>query len=701
MTFITPQCIWKLFLATLLLFCETAQLQAGSATDRPLKPDRPLLLLFKLAINDATNVNQEAGGVSKRSSASSQQPQDLSQAKADGAFEAGERLRKEGSAKSSKKAIEKYNEALVLYQAAGNRSGEAKTLNNIGISYDYLGEKRRALQYFNEALPIQTALEDRHGEGRTLNSIGAVYDSLGEKQKALEFLNQALTIQAAINDRAGEAATLNSLGSIYYSLGNRGRALELFDQALVLHRAVNNLDGEGITLNSIGMVYYFLGELQKAQDFYDKALLIYRSTENRAGEAAALSNIGVVYDSLGENLEALLFYNPALSIYRTVGDRRGEAITLNNMGHLYHNLGHNLKALELYNRALRIFRTIGDRTNEAVTLNNMGTVYLTGIPRILGPFERDSRIEDKLTVYTQGKAETNDLSEVRRVNIDVFYIDKKKALKLYGQALRLHRLLGERGGEARTLGNIGFVYASLGERRKALQSYSEALPLFDEIRDRIGEAAISHNLMAFWTRDNAALAVFFGKQAVNTLQHLRANISGFEKGLQRTFIRSKESIYRELASLLISQGRLPEAQQVLGLLKEDEYFEFVRRDGEAASLTAARISFTSAEAEMEKRFSEITDRIAEIGARRNALLAIKERTSEQETQLSEAEANLQIANQAFQKFLDQLQVEMKKTPGGGNDVSVVREWQPLKDTLRELDAVALYTIVGRSITSSS
>lgn len=669
MTSIGPRYGWKLFLVTLLLLCGPTQFHAGSLICNPSNPNGTSLPRFALAINDATNVIQEPAAGSRRPSAS-QPPQDLTQAKAkaDAAFAAGERLRKEDSAKLFKRAIEKYGEALLLYRATGSRSDEAKTLTYIGIAYKSLYNNRRALDFFNQALTVFRDLGDRAGEATTLTGIGAAYDSLGEKQQALEFLSQALPIQEGVGDRAAEANTLNQLGTLYQSLGQRQKAIKHLHEALQLRRAVKDLRGEAETLNDIGEVHHSLGEIQKARESFNAALLICRSVASRSGEARALSNIGAVYNSLGEKQEALKTFDRALLLYKATGDRAGEAATLNDMGVAYYSLRFNFLALAFFNNALRIYRAIADRNNEARTLDNIGSVYLMGLPRF-----------SNLIEYRSGEWKT-------------LYDDRKKALRFYIQALRLRRAVGDRGGEAITLGNIGFVYASLRDRQRALQFYSEALPLFREVRDRAGEATTSHNLMFFWTSDNGALAVFFGKQAVNALQQLRENISGLEKGLQRTFLRSKESTYRMLASLLISQGRLPEAQHVLGLLKEEEYFDFVRRDAEAASLTSARISFTSAETELEKRYSEITDRIAKIGAEHSEMLAIKERTPEQEKRLSELEAHQQIARQVFQKFLDQLRAELKLNP---RETVATRDLQVLKGTLRELNAVALYTIVGQ------
>jgi CHAT domain-containing protein/Tfp pilus assembly protein PilF len=297
-------------------------------------------------------------------------------------FKEGMKLYNQGSAKSLRQAIKKWEEAILLLRAVGDRRGEAATLNNIGGVYDALGEKQKALDYYNQALPIRRAVGDRRGEATTLNNIGAVYDDLGEKQKALDFYNQALPIDRAVGDRRGEATTLTGIGRVYDALGEKQKALDFFNQALPVFRAVGARGGEATTLNNIGLVYDDLGEKQKALDYYNQALPIRRAVgdsealrRNRRGEAITLNNIGGVYSDLGEKQKALDFYNQALPILRAVGDRGGEAKTLNNIGAVYNALGEKQKALDYYNQALPILRAVGDRGGEATTLNNIGILY--------------------------------------------------------------------------------------------------------------------------------------------------------------------------------------------------------------------------------------------------------------------------------------------------------------------------------------
>jgi len=77
-------------------------------------------------------------------------------------------------------------------------------------------------------------------------------------------------------------------------------------------------------------------------------------------------------------------------------------------------------------------------------------------------------------------------------------------------------------------------------------------------------------------QDRRAEAVFYGKQAVNTIQGMRGRQRGPESEMQMSFLHQRSSAYRLLAEQLIALGRLVEARQVFAMFKEEEYFEFMR-----------------------------------------------------------------------------------------------------------------------------
>ncbi|MGH9971215.1 MAG: tetratricopeptide repeat protein [Pyrinomonadaceae bacterium] len=591
------------------------------------------------------------------------------------------------------KALEYFNQALTIMRALTDRGGEATTLNNIGSIYDSLGEKQKALEYYNQVLPIVRAVGDRGGEARTLNNIAGLYSSLGEKQKALEYYNQVLPIVRAVGERRVEAATLTGIGAVYDSLGEKQKALEYYTQALPIIKAVGDPRGEATILSGVGAVYDSLGEKQKALEYYTQALPLMRAAGDRRSEAATLNNIGLVYDSLGEKQKALEYYSQALPILRVVGDRRGAATALNNIGFVYYSLGQKQKSLEHLNEALPVARAVGDRGGEATTLNNMGLVYdsLGEKQRALEHFNQALPI---LRAVGDRRGEATTLNNIGYAHYSLG--EKQKALEYYNQALPIARAVGDRGAEARTLNNLGLVYDSLGEKQQALSYYTQALSIARAVGDRSSEGTMLSNLMFLWKTSNQRLAVFYGKQAINTLQQLRSNISGLEKTIQQTFLRSREDTYRLLADILISEGRLPEAQQVLSLLKEEEYFEFVRRDGNEASSLNGSAELTPEEAAQEKRYREIAEHLTSIGAEYGRLRQKQTRTTEEDQRLTRLETDLTVANQVFQKFLDELEKTFSVSGSESEKAFQLRESQGLMETLRELGSgtVALYTVVG-------
>ena len=557
------------------------------------------------------------------------------------------------SLSETEKAVDYYTQALPILRASGDHAGEAATLNNIGLVYDNRGDMQKALDMYQQALPLLRAARDRAGEARTLNNVGAVYAATGEPRKALDTYNQALPLQQAAGDRAGQAATLNNIGAVYNSLGEKQKTLDTFDQALPLLRAVGDRAGEAATLGNIGAVYDDLGEKEKALDYYHQALPLKRAVGNRAGEARTLSNIGVVYFALGEQPKALDYFNQALLILHSIGDRAGEAATLNNMGASYDRLGEKQKALEAYTQALPLRRAVGDRAGEGATLNNIGTVYDT-----LG--------------------------------------EKTKALDYYNQALPLKRAAGDRAGEAATLNNLGDLYNDLGEKQKALDAFTQSLLLSRAVRDPLGEAATLVLLMDYWkSAGNPSLAVLFGKQAIDRFQQVRRNIGDLEKEDQQSFLKSKEDDYRELADLLISGGRLPEAQQVLDLLKAEEYSQFTQRRGDAGSATNP-VARTPEEEKQNQEYEQISREVTAIGAEWSQLHAKASRSAEEDARYNQLSDRLTAANRRFQAFLKTLYDSFGQGDAANAKVASVNEQTAgLQTLVGELGAgtAAVYTLL--------
>lgn len=232
---------------------------------------------------------------------------------------------------------------------------------------------------------------------------------------------------------------------------------------------------------------------------------------------------------------------------------------------------------------------------------------------------------------------------------------------------------------------LGDVWLAMKQYDKAVASHQQALLLSRQYPTGTPyEAPYHEQLMKDWKASgNLPLAIFHGKQAVNANQEVRFNLRNLEKDLQQSFLKSKEQTYRELADLLISQGRLPEAEQVIRMLKEEEYFEYIRRDDKNAPRTE-KAALTPEEAALDKRYREIADSLTALGSERNALLEKKERNAAEEQRLDKLEADLKVAARVFQAFLDQLSTELRARKGAETSVVQINDSQAFMDDLREL-----------------
>jgi CHAT domain-containing protein/Tfp pilus assembly protein PilF len=366
-------------------------------------------------------------------------PEDISRVAGEKAMAEAEQLQSEGSPLARRSSIEKYEEALILMRAIGNRQREADILNNIGLGYRTMGENQKALDYYNQAISIMRAVGDRAAEASTLTGIGVIYRTIGENQKALDYFNQALPITRALDHRAREATLLKNIGLVYRNVGENQKALDYYNQALPIDKAIGNRAGEAITLNNIGLVYSLIGENQKALDYYNQALPIMKAAGDRAAEANTLQNVGSIYSAMGEHQRALDYFNQALPITRAMGDQSGESVTLNNTGLVYYALGENQKALDYYNQALAISRALEHRAGEAAILINLGKVY-----------------------YSLG--------------------ENQKALDYFNQALPITKAIGDRIREAAALFGIGRVERASGDLSQAQLHIEASLAIFESLR---------------------------------------------------------------------------------------------------------------------------------------------------------------------------------------------------------------------------
>jgi CHAT domain-containing protein/uncharacterized protein HemY len=432
------------------------------------------------------------------------------------------------------KAIDFYQQSLAIAKQMGKRQWESLALGNLGNTYDSIGQHQKAIELFHQSLAIARQISDRDGEGTILLSLGNAYNSLGKYQEAINFYQQSLVIAKQLRDQKSVGSALGNLGSTYNSLGQYQKAIEFFQQSLVIDQKLGDRQGEGITLGNLGNAYYYLGQYQKAIEFYQQSLAIAQQTNNRHSIAIWLNNLGNVHNSLGQYQKALDFYQQSLEITKQIGDRKGEGKLLGNLGNAYYYLQQYPKAIQFYQQSLAIAKQIGERQNEGAWLNNLGVAYH----------------------YQKQYA---------------------KAIEFYQQSLSIYQEIGDREGLGSALTNLGSAYTISKQYSKAFDYYYQALATVQQIGDRYGESATRKNLgYLFTAQQQPELAILFYKRSINISESIRKDIRGLPKTAQQSYLETVADGYKRLADLLLKQGRVMEALQVIDLLKFQELEDYLK-----------------------------------------------------------------------------------------------------------------------------
>ncbi|OYQ68036.1 hypothetical protein B9G53_00470 [Pseudanabaena sp. SR411] len=434
------------------------------------------------------------------------------------------------------RSIAMYQQALVIARELKDQEQERNLLDNLGNVYLKAGKYELAITIFQQVLASSGMSPDPTSQARATISLGDGYRNLGQYTQSIKFYRQGLELSSKLTDRIAQAGILVKLGNAYLKLGKYEQAIALYQQSLAITRSIDHRDSEGLLSNiARDRLYDSLGQDEIAIRFFaPRYYVILPEIQARMAEGIVLSNLGLAYERLGQFDKAIALYQQELAIAREIKDIAREGAVLSNLGNAYDNSQQYDKAIVLHQQALTIMQKIKDNASKGRVLVNLGNTY-----RNLGQNEQ--------------------------------------AIEIYQQALAIAKEIKNRDSEGTALRNLGVAYANRGQHQQALEAYQQAVIIAREIGDRDGEGTVLSNLGKLLAiKKQPELAIFFYKQSINVRESIRKDIRGLSQDEQRSYLSTVANSYRDLADLLLQQGRIMEALQVLDLLKIQELEDYLK-----------------------------------------------------------------------------------------------------------------------------
>ena len=269
-----------------------------------------------------------------------------------------------------------HQTALAAARHAGDRSGQAGALNQLGILDHLVGDYPAAAESQRRALALFGEAGDRPGQAYALIHLGIVQRLTGDYQAAAASQEQALALIGEAADQPGQANAFNQLGLAQQLSGDYRAASTSLHQALAIYRGIGHAFGQADALNNLGIVQRLTGAHQAAATSHQQALALFRAIDNQPGQAWALNDLGMVQQLTGEYAAAAASHRQALELYRGFGDQLGQAEALNNLGELSTRTATRPETRSRHRRALKIARDINAPLEEARALEGIGRSYL-------------------------------------------------------------------------------------------------------------------------------------------------------------------------------------------------------------------------------------------------------------------------------------------------------------------------------------
>jgi serine/threonine protein kinase/tetratricopeptide (TPR) repeat protein len=264
-------------------------------------------------------------------------------------------------------AMTSVEEAERIYNAAGNRSGEARSLEVMAIVLAGKGDLPGALAKYQKQLSIARDIGNRRLEASALNNMGLVLKDQGDPEGARKMYEQALLGFRDISDKANTAQVLVNIGGVLLEEGDLAGAKQNYEKVLSISQEVNDQNGVSTATAGLGTVLDAQGDLAGAKKLLDHAIEIDLSTGMKNPPADKLAMLGDVLQHQGNLGLATKAYGDSLTQSRDSGEKSNAAYALMGLGQVALETADFKESRKNYEEALIIRRELGEKRSIAAT----------------------------------------------------------------------------------------------------------------------------------------------------------------------------------------------------------------------------------------------------------------------------------------------------------------------------------------------
>ncbi len=336
------------------------------------------------------------------------------------------------------------------------------------LGYTYMDNDRdKAIQLYNEALILANNTSDKQAMMNIKTKLGYIYSEKWETEKALKLYRESYKIANEIGNESSIATALYGLGSFYWERRLGDSARFYWEKSLDIYEILNDKRMLAQNTNSMGLVYWiFDGDVEKTINEFQNSIQIADESGNKKNWNP-IANLGIIYHNRRDYKKSKNYFHTVLDYAVSVGDIQVEGFIKYWIGLHYIKLFDYDIAIEYFNESFLI--------NDELEIERWKASSLGGLVLCYKAIGNESMAE-----YYYNKT-----AEINKQIVTDFYLsvgfqlmlqDKfQMARDAFFKQLEFEKTKKNTPQIINTLTNIGLSYFFEGEYSYSIEYFNQAI----------------------------------------------------------------------------------------------------------------------------------------------------------------------------------------------------------------------------------
>ncbi|WP_462247310.1 tetratricopeptide repeat protein [Ekhidna sp.] len=254
-------------------------------------------------------------------------------------------------------------------------TNKVNTLINLAFEWRYI-DAAKTIVYANDAIALADDIDFVKGKAQALRNLGLGYNYMGNRDSAAFYVSTSRDLAQENGLIQIQADALNTLGNIHFGKSQYDSARMAFQQSYELFDLIKNYENRAVLLASIAVTYSEQGKYSKALEMYQESLLYFEENDNANMMANLYNNIANIYLERSDFNKAFEYYSNTSKYDSITGNKAGRAHTLLNMGNVLVHLKQIDQAKNNYWLSIFLANSSGSKCTAAMPMTQLGDLYL-------------------------------------------------------------------------------------------------------------------------------------------------------------------------------------------------------------------------------------------------------------------------------------------------------------------------------------